>query len=105
MKKLTNNEINSNLIEFWNRRGFVVRSQENGETNKFGKTHIVTVETSNLEITYVTNVLHGVNYFKITQVKDLYKNINYRACRYFYKYINLVSGVNGDIFINMFKEK
>lgn len=96
--------INKELIEVVNSKGMVVRHQGDWNDNKFGKSNIITIEGSQFRITFVTNVLHGINYFNIIQVTDLYINRTYKASRFFTKFISLISEINGQTFIKLCKE-
>lgn len=88
-----------NLIDIVNSKGMVVREVKEWDENQFGKTNLVTIEDSSYRITFITNVLHGVNYFKIVQVHDLQLNRKYNAWRYFRKFISLVNDINGLVYI------
>lgn len=87
--------MNQSLIEVVNSKGMVVREQKSNGLNDYGCTHLVTIEGSQYRISFITNVLHGVNYFKIVEVTDLYKDRTYKATRYFMKFIPLVCDING----------
>lgn len=93
--------MNQTLIEVVNSMGMVVKHQGTWHDNKFGKTNIITIEGSTHRISFITNVLHGVNYFEIFQVTDLYKDRTYKAMRYFYKFVSLISGINGNTYIKL----
>lgn len=93
--------MNPQLVEVVNSKGMVVKHVGNWNDTSFGPANIVTIEGATHRITFITNVLNGVNYFKIFQVHDLHKDRAYRAQRYFYKYIPLISAINGETFIKL----
>ena len=98
------NVINPQLIEASNSKGYVVRSIGTWNPTQFGESNIVTIEGGQYRITFITNVLHGVNYFKIFQVHDLINNRAYRASRYHIKFINLICEINGETYVNIKEE-
>lgn len=93
------------LVEVVNSKGMTVQHVRTWLPNQFGETSIVTIEISTHRIIFITNVLHGVNYFKIIQVHDTQKNRVYRAQRYFHKYISLISSINGETYTSLNKKE
>lgn len=89
------------LIDVVNGKGYVVRQIHEWIPTSFGKSNIITIENSTHRITFVTNVLNGVNYFTIFQVFDVYKNVTYKASKYFTKFISLINNINGETFIKI----
>lgn len=93
------------LVEVFNSKGYVIKSIEAGKENQFGKTDIFTIEGGQYRITYESNVLHGVNYFKILKVTDYLAGRNYMAWRYFFKFISFIQSINSEIYLELKKEQ
>jgi hypothetical protein len=96
------NEVNEVLVDVLNSKGFVVRQCHDWKDNTFGKTNIITIENGEFRLTFVTNVLHGHNYFQILQLDKYLQNRVYKAQRYFYKYIPLINEINGEIYTRLY---
>jgi len=90
---------NYELVYACNSKGYIVKLFGEGLPNKFGQTHNVLIEGGQYRITFVTNALHGRNYFKIVNVQDYLKGRNYKSERYFTKFIPLISEINGETFL------
>lgn len=91
-------KFNKNLVEAVNSRGMVVRSLGDWGGNRFGETNIITIEGSTHRITFITNVLNGVNEFDIFQLHDLYNDKVYKDERFFAKYNSLIAEINTEIY-------
>lgn len=92
------------LIKATNDKGMVVKSIMPWGHNQFGEVYEVVIEGATHRITFITNVLDGTNYQRITKVEDLYKNRTYHAQRYFHKYIGLIQGINSATYIARLEE-
>lgn len=97
--------MNQQLIEVANAKGYVVKSITPHKPNSFGNTDLVTIENGEHRITFITNVLHGVNYFYMVELDRYLQGRVYRAQRYFYKFTSLLSRINGETFIALKKEE
>ena len=86
------------VIKTLNNEGYTLKHFGRWNENKFGKTNIIKVEKGNMEITFITNSLHGRNYFKIFQVHNNLTNRTYKAERFFLKYVSEINQLNGKLF-------
>ena len=86
------------VIKTLNNEGYTLKHLGRWNENKFGQTNIITVERDNIRITFITNALHGRNYFKIFQVHNNLTNRTYKAGRFFLKYVSEFSELNGKLF-------
>lgn len=86
------------VIKTLNNEGYNLEHLGSWNGNKFGQTNIITVERDNIRVTFITNALHGRNYFKIFQVHNNLTNRTYKAERFFLKYVFDISQLNGKLF-------
>ena len=93
--------MNKHLIESANEKGYVVRDVAHSVSNDFGFTNLVVIQGGQYTISFITNVLHGVNYFNIIAVKDYLNNRMYFSNRYHIKFISLISEINGNTHIKL----
>lgn len=93
--------MNKHLIMAANSKGFVVKYCEPTQATIFGDAELIIIEGSTHRITFVSNALHGRNYFKIKQVEDLINRRTYIAQRYHHKFIGLIQGINSDTFLRV----
>lgn len=96
---------NQTLKDVAKELGYKVRAIRSGGLNKFGPTHIVTMEQGDLLISFETNVLHGVNYFHIHEVTDFITNRTYRSPRFHKAYISPLVSINGITHIRLKEEQ
>lgn len=84
-------------------KGYKLESCFECDSNQFGKTNLVKIDNGEYRIVYSTNVLNGRNYFNIKEVYSHKNNRTYTSSRYFTKFILLISSINGEIFIKLYK--
>ena len=89
------------LIEVANSKGCVVRHVGKWNDTKFGESNIVAIENGQFRISFITNVLKGINYFKIHQVYDYQQDKLYINQRYHFKFISFIGGLNGETFVKI----
>ena len=96
--------IKDTLIEVANTKGYAVKTIHGWNPTKFGPAHIIVIEGGEFRISFVTNVLHGVNYFRIHQVTNYLQGRTYSSPRFHRKHIGLVGSIIGETKIKLKEE-